>query len=155
MNIADFRRRLNENPNVVLGFQFANGNCLAPHFHVTEVGKVTKDFVDCGGTRRSLHSCVLQTYVASDFDHRLTASKLSGILDKAAALGLDDDLPVELEIQTDSIAVFEIDNATMVEGKLQFRLVAKRTACLAPDKCGLEVLSVIGNDDCSGETGCC
>jgi hypothetical protein len=29
------------------------------HYHITEVGKVQKDFIDCGGTVRSSTACVL------------------------------------------------------------------------------------------------
>ncbi|MEI7863404.1 MAG: DUF6428 family protein, partial [Planctomycetota bacterium] len=28
------------------------------HFHITEVGRVQKDFIDCGGTVRSATTCL-------------------------------------------------------------------------------------------------
>ena len=33
-------------------FQLENGNFVPEHFHVTEVGIITKDFIDCGGKIR-------------------------------------------------------------------------------------------------------
>ena len=36
-----------------IGFQLPNGNSVPKHFHVTEVGKVVKDYIDCGGNVRS------------------------------------------------------------------------------------------------------
>ena len=36
-----------------IGFQLPNGELVPSHFHVTEVGKITKDFIDCGGKVRS------------------------------------------------------------------------------------------------------
>ena len=35
-----------------IGFQLPNGELVPNHFHVTEVGKITKHFIDCGGTER-------------------------------------------------------------------------------------------------------
>jgi hypothetical protein len=155
MNLHEFKQTLNANANHEILIEFDSGQQVAPHFHVTEVGKVTKDFVDCGGTRRSTVSCVLQTLVANDFDHRLNTDKLATIIEKAAVLGLDDDLPVEAEVQTETIGVFAFSDATATDGQLVLKLASKQTACLAPDKCGLDVLPVAGQSDCCGETGCC
>jgi hypothetical protein len=33
-------------------FQLPNGELVPEHFHVTEVGKISKYFIDCGGTVR-------------------------------------------------------------------------------------------------------
>ena len=34
-------------------FVLPNGGHVPPHFHVTEVGKSSKHYVDCGGTVRT------------------------------------------------------------------------------------------------------
>ena len=34
-------------------FQVENGTFVPEHFHVTEVGVITKHFIDCGGTIRN------------------------------------------------------------------------------------------------------
>jgi hypothetical protein len=155
MNLQEFKQTLTQHPEHELVIQFDSGQQVAPHFHVTEIGKVTKDFVDCGGTRRSTVSCVLQTLVANDFDHRLKSDKLAKIIGLASVLGLDDSLPMEVEIQTDTIGVYGFSTAAANDGKLVFKLASKQTACLAPDTCGLDVLPVAGQSDCCGETGCC
>ena len=36
-----------------IAFQLPNGELVPNHFHVTEVGKVTKHFIDCGGMVRN------------------------------------------------------------------------------------------------------
>jgi hypothetical protein len=155
MNLQEFKSALTQNPDHELGIQFDSGQEIAAHFHVTEIGKVTKDFVDCGGTRRLTVSCVLQTLVANDFDHRLKSDKLATIIEKAAVLGLDDSLPMEVEVQTDTIGVYAFSSATSNDGKLTFTIASKQTACLAPTTCGLDVLPVNGQADCCGDTGCC
>lgn len=159
MNIQEFQQQLAANPSATVAFQFGSGSFLAEHFHVTEVGKVIKDFVDCGGTRRTSEACVLQSFVANDTDHRLAASKLSAILAKAAVLEISGDLEMELEVQSDTIGIYSVTSCSLEGQQLCFRLGAKRTACLDPQKCGLEVLPVLGGTveggDCCGDTGCC
>jgi len=153
MNLQELKQLLLEHGDGEVLLQFSSGQILAPHFHVTEVGKVSKDFVDCGGTRRTTDACVLQTYVANDADHRLSAAKLAQILGKAAVLALDESWPVEVEVQSDTIAVYLISSHSTEDGKLRLGLRVKRTACLDPQKCGLEVLSVV--DTSAGDSGCC
>ena len=153
MTFNAFQKLLAEHPGMQMKFEFPSGKSLEPHFHITEVAKVTKDFVDCGGTRRSISSCVLQSLVADDTDHRLMTDKLAGILEHAAALGIDDQATVEMEVQLDSISVYEVEPGEAGDGVVVFRLNAKQTQCLAPDKCGIPSLTVFG-DDCSGP-GCC
>ena len=158
MNVREFKIALSQNADKGILFQFPTGSQLAPHFHVTEIGKVMKDFVDCGGTRRSTEACVLQTLVANDFDHRLTCGKLAGVLEKAQVLGLDESMPVEAEVQTDSISIYALSGTPFEsDGKLVFQLTSKNTACLAPDLCGLDeapsqALPIAGDACCSDTT---
>ena len=137
MNIQQIKTALANNVDQQIAIKMSDGSSIAPHFHITEVGKVTKDFVDCGGTVRQTVSCMFQTLVADDTDHRLVTTKLAEILEKAAGLGLDDSVEVEAEVQTDSITIYSIDSAVSQEGQLVFQLASKSTACLAPDKCGI------------------
>jgi hypothetical protein len=58
----------NEDANMQI--MLPDDSFIPPHFHVTEIGKVQRDFVDCGGTVRSITSCLLQILVADDVDHR-------------------------------------------------------------------------------------
>lgn len=153
MDFTEFHQTLRDHGPLQIVFRFAAGEKLPAHFHVTEIGKVTKDFIDCGGTRRTAVACVLQTLVADDVEHRLTAMKLSGILDHATTLNITSDSPVEVEIQTETVSVFSLDDFEVTDQQLIFDLKTKQTACLAPDRCGLEIL---GDDDsCCGDTGCC
>lgn len=42
-------------------FKLENGNSVPEHFHVTEVGIITKDFIDCGGTEDGCCMVLLMT----------------------------------------------------------------------------------------------
>ncbi|HKC67523.1 MAG TPA: DUF6428 family protein, partial [Bacteroidia bacterium] len=51
MKLSDLKKQL---PNAKeLTFVLPNGTTVPQHFHVTEVGQVTKHFIDCGGTVRN------------------------------------------------------------------------------------------------------
>ena len=38
-----------------LSFQLANGHFVPEHFHITEVGNVTRNYIDCGGDDEYLY----------------------------------------------------------------------------------------------------
>lgn len=140
ITVAQLKQTLADNPDHAVRFVLPDGRFIPEHFHITEVGHVTKDFVDCGGTRRSSSACVLQTLVAHDVDHRLGSDKFSKILALTAKVLPDESLPVEIEYDEGTVAQFAIGSAAVSAGAVQLLLESKHTACLAPDKCGLEDL---------------
>jgi hypothetical protein len=132
-----------------VAFQLPDGGFIPAHFHITEVGHVKKTFVDCGGTRRTQETCLLQTWVANDEDHRLPAGKLADIFAKTHDVLPDHDLPVEIEFEDYVVAQFPVEEARTVDCALTFTLGLKHTDCLAKDVC-------LPNGCCgSGETACC
>src|SRR5688572_29925477 len=74
--ISALKAALAAAPSLPIVVTWPDGEPIEPHFHVTEIGRVQKDFVDCGGTVRRLVTCLLQTWVGDDLDHRLTGGKL-------------------------------------------------------------------------------
>lgn len=112
-----------------IGFQLPNGEFVPSHFHVTEVGKINKHFVDCGGTLRNEEVVNFQLWDADDYDHRLHPEKLIHIIElseKVLELG---DLEIEVEYQGETIGKFGID----FDGK-HFLLTTRQTDCLARSK---------------------
>lgn len=83
MRISELAEALTSSPDSTIRFQLPSGELAPPHAHVTEVARISKRFIDCGGTFREQSVCRLQTWVADDYDHRLTAGKLAKILEKA------------------------------------------------------------------------
>jgi hypothetical protein len=141
-----------------IAFQLPNGELVAPHFHVTEVGKITKHFIDCGGTIRSEEVANFQLWEAQDYDHRLHPEKLLNIIELSEQkLGLTD-LEIEVEYQMkDSIGKFGLE----FDGT-HFQLTSKITNCLAPDHCGIpeSQMPKLGQwkakaISCSNNSGCC
>lgn len=139
-----------------IAFQLPNGELVPNHFHVTEVGKITKHFIDCGGTVRNEEVVNFQLWNADDYDHRLHPEKLVHIIELSQnTLGIGD-LEVEVEYQGQTIEKFTLD----FDGK-NFLLTSKETDCLARDKCGVPAekpkvkLSELQNSGCVPGSGCC
>ena len=51
------------------------------HFHITEIGRTVKSFVDCGGVKRETGDTTFQVWVADDTEHRMTVGKFLKIID--------------------------------------------------------------------------
>jgi hypothetical protein len=136
MNVQRFNQLLADNPDVSLYVMLPGGEFVPEHFHITEVGWVHKQFIDCGGTRRETTSCALQVWVANDKDHRLNSTKLRQIM-KVASSFLGDDMPLMVEYGSDTISQYPLADVEVTPKGLLFVLGAKPTACLAPDKCGV------------------
>jgi hypothetical protein len=135
MNVASFLALLEAHPNQALRIVLPNGQAVAPHFHITEVGHVRKDFMDCGGTRRTVQSCVLQTWVFLDVQHRLKSDKLAQILRIAGDVLPSLDLPVEIEHEAGLISQYPLRSGVSDGHTLTLHTGSKHTACLATDLC--------------------
>jgi hypothetical protein len=137
MKFSEFKEALRVAGDARVEFALPNGEVVPSHYHVTEVGLVSKDFFDCGGSRRRDEYCALQLWVAGDIDHSLTASKISDILRFTESVLVDKDLPVMVEYQRDSISRYRVGSMARVFGKVTIALAPVFTDCLAPDRCGL------------------
>ncbi|MFP8894105.1 MULTISPECIES: DUF6428 family protein [Chryseobacterium] len=140
-------------------FQLENGNFVPEHFHVTEVGQITKNFIDCGGVIRNEKVVNFQLWDADDYEHRLKPGKLLHIIQLSEEkLGIEDS-EIEVEYQGETIGKYDLE----FNGK-NFVLKSKTTACLAQDACGipsekqkknLSELSVTPTSACTPGSGCC
>lgn len=143
MQTTSLQVLLESHPDAGLRIELPTGENLPRHFHITEVGRVTKSFIDCGGTARKIESCVLQTLVADDVDHRLAAGKLAGILKCSVQLDIAGDTPVEFEVQHDTISLYDLASAELHDDQVVMKLASKHTACLAPDQCGIPEPTIV------------
>jgi len=135
-----------------IAFELPNGDLVPNHFHITEVGKVTKDFIDCGGVLRREQVVNFQLWKADDYDHRLHPEKLLHIIRIAENVLNIQDKEVEVEYQTDTIGKYGLEfNGT------RFILTSKLTDCLAKDACGIvdDSKEAIPQNICTPGSGCC
>ncbi len=137
-----------------VNFKLASGEYVPEHFHVTEIGLVSKHFIDCGGTERQEKVVNFQLWDANDFEHRLKPQKLLNIISLSEKVLKLEDLPIEVEYQSDTIGKYGL----AFNGQ-DFELVALKTACLASDKCGTadkkESTVAKTSGCCSTESACC
>lgn len=130
MKLSEIKTLLNTVETV--HFELENGTQVPEHFHVTEIGMVTKDFIDCGGKVRHEKVASFQLWDANDFEHRLKPQKLRNIITLCEnKLGIGD-LEIEVEYQSDTIGKYNLG----FDGT-NFILLSKKTACLASDSCGI------------------
>lgn len=150
MKLSDVKKALSELSAV--NFKLPDGSYVPQHFHVTEVGLVTKHFIDCGGVERKETVVNFQLWEAGDYDHRIAPQKFLSILDiSKKVIGDADDLDIEVEYQQSTIGKFGL----MFDGT-DFVLVNKQTDCLAKDACGIpEKVEQAKDSCCSPKSGCC
>ncbi len=117
-------------------FQLPNGKYVESHFHVTEIGEVTKKFIDCGGVTREESLVNLQLWSSIDVYHRLGAEKLQTIIKLSEERLNIGDHEIEVEYQQDTIAKYNLE---FNKGDKVFKLASKKTDCLAKDDCGIPV----------------
>ncbi|MFY0592076.1 DUF6428 family protein [Roseivirga sp.] len=142
-----------------LHFVLPDGTPIPSHFHITEVGIIQKNFIDCGGTMRDEKVVNFQLWSSIDVDHRLQPQKLNDIITLSEKLLDMGDFEVEVEYQgAETISKFGISfNGT------NFNLTNKQTDCLAPDKCGLPAEKPkirlknirMKETSCDPNSGCC
>lgn len=137
-----------------IAFKLPNGTCVPRHFHVTEIGKIDKKFIDCGGTLREERKISFQLWEAEDYDHRLHPEKLVHIIELSEKLLELEDLEIEVEYQGSTIGKYDLD----FDGA-DFLLINKATTCLAQEQCGIPAkpkrkLSEL-QSACATGSGCC
>lgn len=157
MTLSEFKKHLETLSEI--NFQKTDGSFIPKHFHITEVGQVTKKFIDCGGTIRNEMLVSMQLWESIDDWHRLEPNKLLSIIALSEEkLGIED-VEIEIEYQSDTIGKYGVsfENNT-------FKLLPKMTDCLAMDKCGIPIEKVKKNlseltpsiqSCCSPGSGCC
>ncbi|MDF7815495.1 MULTISPECIES: DUF6428 family protein [Hymenobacter] len=137
-----------------INFRLPDGTYLPAHFHVTEVGLVSKHFIDCGGVERRETVANFQLWEAGDYDHRLAPQKFLHILTLSEKILGHEDLDIEVEYQQQTIGKFGLS----FDGQ-DFVLTQKQTACLAQEACGIPnaqfALPQLQVAACTPGGGCC
>lgn len=156
MTLSEIKKHLSQLETI--SFTLPDGSLVPNHFHVTEVGKVTKHFIDCGGTVREEKKVNFQLWNADDYDHRLHPEKLVKIITLSEDIFNLQDLEIEVEYQGEqTIQKFGLEFQNN-----SFQLTSLVTDCLAKDKCGipkpkqkLQFSDLQSGETCTPGSGCC
>ena len=118
-------------------FLLPNGKKVPSHFHLTEIGNIEKNFMDCGGKVRKESKVSFQLWTSIDLHHRLKAEKFSKIISLAEEKIKLQDEEIEVEYQGDTIEKYGLD----FDGE-NFLLTGQKTDCLAKSDCGIPTQKV-------------
>lgn len=153
MKFSELKSLLESHPDKFPRFILPDGGEVPAHFHLTEVGHVVKNFIDCGGTTRRTESGVLQLWVNDgDAEHRLSAGKMAKILALGQRVLPHLDLEVEVEYDDYAISQFPVTGSETSGDHIDFTMTTKHTDCLARERCG------VGENACASEpatAACC
>jgi len=130
MKLSAFKKALSGVESLLI--TLPNGELVPSHFHVTEVGLINKNFIDCGGVLRQEQKINFQLWEANDYDHRLHPDKLAHIIELSTSKLNLPDAEIEVEYQGSTIQKFGI-----TQNDNGFSLVNMQTDCLAKDNCGI------------------
>ena len=134
MKLSDLRSVLEKYPDTLPRFVLPDGDFIPPHAHVTEVGHVVKNFVDCGGVTGKTETVLLQTHVGQDTDHRLKSDRFAKILQLGGRVVPHDQLEVEVEYDCCVVAQYPVSEVKPTGEHLDVILGKRRTQCLAQER---------------------
>ena len=159
MKISHFTSLLEAHSEKPFHLVLPGENVVPVSFHITEVGHVTKKFIDCGGKLHTAQSCQLQAWLGDDTDHRLYAGKMAGVLNLARAKGVlpeGEDLDVEIEYEDTAISQYTVAGYAITDSAVVLSLGAKHTDCLAKEYCLPSLPMAVGEAaGCGCGPGCC
>ena len=152
MKLNELKTLLSENSTKQFLLKLPNEKDIPHSFHITEVGLISKTFVDCGGKVHTLQICQLQAWIGPDIDHKIEASKMTKILKLSEQIVPNEQVDVEIEYEEGVISQYPILKAVVSDSAVTLYLTTKHTDCLAKDIC----LPQIGSkSSCCEGGGCC
>jgi Family of unknown function (DUF6428) len=151
MKLDELQSMLAEYPNTFPRFVLPDGDYIPAHAHVTEVGHVIRNFIDCGGLTGKEEKVVLQTHVGDDTDHRLRSDRFAKILRLGNRVIPSADLDVDIEYDCCVVAQYPIAEAKPDGEHLNLILRRGRTQCRARERRE----SGTGVDCCATSAACC
>jgi hypothetical protein len=151
MMFHDLQNVLAANPELFPRFVLPDGDYIPAHAHVTEIGHVVRNFIDCGGLTGKEEKAVLQTHVGNDTDHRLRSDRFAKILRLGNRVIPSADLNVDVEYDCCVVAQYPIAEARPDGDHLNLILRRGRTQCRARERRERETAT----DCCATSAACC
>jgi hypothetical protein len=134
MKLSDLHRVLEKYPDTLPRFVLPDGDFIPLHAHVTEVGHVVKNFIDCGGVIGKSETVLLQTHVGQDTEHRLKSDRFAKILELGEGVLPHDQIEVEVEYDCCVVAQYPVSEVKLAGGHLDVILGKRHTQCLAQER---------------------
>lgn len=142
MKLSELKMLLAEDSEKDFRIVLPDGATVPVSFHVTEVGRIQKTFLDCGGKLRERVTCQLQVWVGEDYDHRIEVEKMASILEIAKPYLPDESIPVEIEYERNVISQYTIQGTEISDDSVVLQLAHKPSEFLTTEFCGLPAIPV-------------
>ncbi len=151
MTFSDLLNALKADPQRLTRFVLPNGEYIPAHAHVTEVGHLVRNFIDCGGLTGNEEKVVLQTHVGSDTNHRLRSDRFANILQLGSRVIPSANLDVNVEYDCCVVAQYPMAEAKPDGEHLNLILRRNRTQCRARERRE----SQAATECCATSAACC
>jgi hypothetical protein len=149
MLFQEFKQITQNNPAKEIKIYLPNGEIIPEHFHLTDIGTIAHNFIDCGGVVGSNSWVQIQLWVADDKDHRITTTTTSKIITASEKiLQNSDNEEIVIEYQhSDSATKYNVVNIN-VGDNITINLGVINTTCL-------EIERNPNTDKCGNNSSCC
>lgn len=158
MTFKDFKAALSLNSGKQMRFVLPDFNDVPVHFHITDVGSVVRNFIDCGGQVRKEQFVQIQLWLGADTQHRLSTETASKIIDRSReVLSLLPELnerEVLIEYQTNLVSQYPVESVDISESEVKFQLAFSQTQCLAALRHEQEI-KTMETSSCCSLSSCC
>ena len=134
MKLHDLVAALRKSSATFPRFVFPDGDYICAHAHISEVGHVVKNLIDCAGLTGREEKVLLQTHVGNDTDHRLKADRFAQILELGNRVLPHTNLDVEVEYDCCVVAQYPIIEIKPAGDHLDGMLWRNRTRCRAQER---------------------
>ncbi|HZR04512.1 MAG TPA: DUF6428 family protein [Candidatus Udaeobacter sp.] len=151
MTLRNLGETLAQHPAAFPRFVLPDNDYIPAHAHVTEVGHVVRNFIDCGGMIGKEEKIVLQTHVGDDTEHRLRSDRFAKILQLGNRVIPSLDLPVDVEYDCCVAAHYPIAAARLQDEHLDLILQRGRTRCRARERGEAD----LEDSCCTAAAACC
>lgn len=151
MTLTELQDLLHHYPTTFPRFILPGGDPIPAHAHVTEVGHVVRNFIDCGGRTGREEKVLLQTHVGDDTDHRLRSDRFAKILQLGQGVVPDANLEVDVEYDCCVVAQYPIAGAEPDGENLNFTLARGHTQCRARNRLPDAAVGTC----CTATSNCC
>jgi hypothetical protein len=149
MLFQEFKQITQNNPAKEIKIYLPNGEIIPEHFHLTDIGTIAHNFIDCGGVVGSNSWVQIQLWVADDKDHRITTTTISKIITASEKiLQNSDSEEIVIEYQhSDSATKYNVVNIN-VGDNIIINLGVINTTCL-------EIERNPNTGKCGNNSSCC
>jgi hypothetical protein len=150
MKFGEFKQLINQKPDREIVIYLPNNEIIPKHFHLTDIGTITHNFIDCGGVVGQNSWVQMQLWVADDIEHRITTTTLDHILHQSQEI-LNDvnshNVVIEYQTSGGSATKYDIKNIEITD-TFNIHLANVNTTCL-------EIERNPNTNKCGNNSSCC